>query len=328
MEKNKIGPHSYKDIVDQHLIDRITAAYNTPTDYADHSSLRSIAEAFSMTPLKVRKLLITAGAFSSPTSRAVARLYAEGKSISEIEEHLNLSYASIHAYLPYSKVVYKTEKVSRNAQRIRIYRRRQQAVEQLKKAMKDAQENNCESISIDKNTFACKSLSTCESTPACKNTSVCNSLSTDGETLDTMIWNTLLLFQNYSFNTASGFNFIYIIKENEMLIQGCINTSKYILDTLGRRRIAKVSRRIRYAVASSSCPTATYRQSLQRNIYNAISFSRGDKIISRATVILASRKVIALQLSGDKADEPKKVETYGADYLYPIFRRMGVIRSK
>lgn len=51
--------------------------------------------------------------------------------------------------------------------------------------------------------------------------------------------------------------------------------------------------------------------------------SRKEKSITQATVFMAFHKALEL---GDKADGPKKLGTFGASYLYPVFVRIGVIR--
>lgn len=84
-----------------------------------------------MTPLKVRKLLITAGAFTSDTTKLVQRMYADGNSIKDIMQKLQLSRASVHSYLPYLRHAYKQEELSANAERIRLWRIRQEAINKL-----------------------------------------------------------------------------------------------------------------------------------------------------------------------------------------------------
>ena len=51
---------------------------------------------------------------------------------------------------------------------------------------------------------------------------------------------------------------------------------------------------------------------------------RQEKSITRATVMKAYRKVV--ELRGD-VKGPKVLGTFGASYLYPIFVKMGLIRS-
>lgn len=55
---------------------------------------------------------------------------------------------------------------------------------------------------------------------------------------------------------------------------------------------------------------------------NELFVSRKEKSITRATVNMAFRKALEL---GDKVTGPKKLGTFGASYLYPIFRCLGII---
>ncbi len=58
---------------------------------------------------------------------------------------------------------------------------------------------------------------------------------------------------------------------------------------------------------------------------NEMFVSRKDKSITRATVELAYKRAIEL---GTLATGPKKLGVFGASYLYPIFIRLGVIKTK
>lgn len=60
---------------------------------------------------------------------------------------------------------------------------------------------------------------------------------------------------------------------------------------------------------------------------NEMFVSRKDKSLTRATVALAFHNALALQRSGEGVAGPKKLKTFGASYLYPIFIRLGVIRA-
>ena len=55
---------------------------------------------------------------------------------------------------------------------------------------------------------------------------------------------------------------------------------------------------------------------------NEMFVSRKDKSITRATVMVAFHKALELNrvVTG-----PKKLGTFGASYLYPVFREIGVI---
>ncbi|SET90758.1 hypothetical protein SAMN05443270_1977 [Lacrimispora sphenoides] len=103
----------------------------TPDKDPSHKQLKFLAEEFNMTPHKVRKLLVTEGVYSTDTSKLVQRLYASCDSIPEIMRKLQLSRSSVHSYLPYTKVVYKQSKISTDAERIKLFRMRQEAAKKL-----------------------------------------------------------------------------------------------------------------------------------------------------------------------------------------------------
>jgi hypothetical protein len=61
---------------------------NPPENIADENGrmpLNLLAEEFSMTPIKIRKLLITARAYHTPTSDLVHALFNSGKNVKEIK---------------------------------------------------------------------------------------------------------------------------------------------------------------------------------------------------------------------------------------------------
>ncbi len=107
------------------FLEELTAAYQ------EADSLRTMAAELDITPLKLRKLLITAGAFSSETNTEVCRLREEGKSVPEIMDITGLSRASVHSYLPYIKGMYNAAELSTNAERCRTYRERQDTIRKL-----------------------------------------------------------------------------------------------------------------------------------------------------------------------------------------------------
>ena len=102
--------------------------------YKENHSLQSIADALSLNPIKVRKLLITAGIYESDVAEMVQRTfnnYRETRSYKDAvlstASSLKLSKASVTSYLPYKKGVYfpgttSTEKISVGAERQRRYR--------------------------------------------------------------------------------------------------------------------------------------------------------------------------------------------------------------
>ena len=52
-----------------------------------------------------------------------------------------------------------------------------------------------------------------------------------------------------------------------------------------------------------------------------------EKSITKATVMMAFRKALAIQTSEGFVQGPKKLGTFGASYLYAIFIHLGIIRS-
>ncbi len=52
---------------------------------------------------------------------------------------------------------------------------------------------------------------------------------------------------------------------------------------------------------------------------------RKEKSITQATVGLAAQRVLEKQAQGIAITGPKKIGTFGASYLYPIFQQIGLI---
>ena len=102
--------------------------------YEEDCSLRSIADALTLNPIKVRKLLITAGMYESDVAEKVQDTFEEYRETQNYKEAirstantLQLSKASVTSYLPYQKGVYfpstaDKEKISVGAERRRRYR--------------------------------------------------------------------------------------------------------------------------------------------------------------------------------------------------------------
>lgn len=89
--------------------------------YEESDSLRMLATELNISLLKLRKLLITAGIFTSDICTEVNELHQSGKKIPEIMEITGLSRASVHSYLPYTKGIYNAEEISLNAERCRAF---------------------------------------------------------------------------------------------------------------------------------------------------------------------------------------------------------------
>lgn len=105
--------------------------------YDETGELKQTAEEFDMSPLKIRKLLITAGAYSNDFSDEVIYLHKKGKNVAEIQQITGLGKSSVNGYLPYTKAIYKPDELSLNAERIKVFRDRQQAVKALSEDMSE-----------------------------------------------------------------------------------------------------------------------------------------------------------------------------------------------
>ena len=121
----------------EQLIKRAVTLFDTPYDDRDERdpslpSLRSVAEEMGTTILRVRKLLITADYYTSSTSRAVQEMMKNGFNIEEVMAELNLGRASVYSYIPYRNLAFNLDQTTVNADRHRIFRRREKACEELK----------------------------------------------------------------------------------------------------------------------------------------------------------------------------------------------------
>ncbi len=101
--------------------------------YDSEMSLQAIGDELGLNPIKVRKLLITAGVYESEVAEKVKNTFEEYRetqdyktSILSTANTLKLSKASVTSYLPYKKGVYfqstEKEKISVGAERQRRYR--------------------------------------------------------------------------------------------------------------------------------------------------------------------------------------------------------------
>ena len=102
--------------------------------YEEDCSLQSIADVLTLNPMKVRKLLITAGVYESNAAKKVKNTFEEYRKTQDYKTAilstaavLKLSKASVTSYLPYEKGVYfpntaDKEKISVGAERQRRYR--------------------------------------------------------------------------------------------------------------------------------------------------------------------------------------------------------------
>ena len=102
--------------------------------YNAEMSLQVIADELGLNPIKVRKLLITAGVYESDVAEKVNNIFEEYRETQSYKEAIlstanafQLSKASVTSYLPYKKGVYfpstaDKKKISVGAERQRRYR--------------------------------------------------------------------------------------------------------------------------------------------------------------------------------------------------------------
>ena len=128
--KKRLGRPSKKEYdqeaLMQELIDTVAEIYQ------EKKEIKAAALELSLPPNKVKKLLITGKVLAYPETKQSQELLKRGKTITEIQEIIGLSYSALHTYLPYTKVVYKMSEISQNAERVRNYKLRKAAVEILR----------------------------------------------------------------------------------------------------------------------------------------------------------------------------------------------------
>ena len=109
------------------------------------SSLQTIADELDLNPIKVRKLLITAGVYKSDAADQVQQVFgthrkaglSHTEAITATMKELNLSKSSVTSYLPYEKGVYfpvetDSNNISVGAERARRMRKRNKVLEELR----------------------------------------------------------------------------------------------------------------------------------------------------------------------------------------------------
>ncbi len=92
--------------------------------YEREGKVAAVVKALHVAAAKVRRVLITEGLWSSPTSRKIAALLDEGLKKEEIAERLQCSVHAVEFYLPYKRGAYGLGQQSNTAQRIEDYRKR------------------------------------------------------------------------------------------------------------------------------------------------------------------------------------------------------------
>lgn len=180
MARPKKKPNYNPDQVMQEFMAAVADAFGSYDDREDTTfpGLNAVAAEFGITALKARKLLITAGVYSTHLSRMIMELHTSGTGIDRIMKTTGLSRASVHSYLPYTKIPYKLDELSANAERIRLYRERKQKCAEFRFKRSALSENEQEAE----------------------------------------LWSMLIYLQGCVFLTAKGLKFTYKIKGGEMFV--------------------------------------------------------------------------------------------------------------
>ena len=106
--------------------------------FKETGSVVDTAHRLNTYPIKVRRVLITEGLWSSKSSRAIATLLEEGKKVPEIAEELDMTDKNVQAYMPYSKGEYGKPDKSNDAINIANYRKRNSNIAAKIKEKKDS----------------------------------------------------------------------------------------------------------------------------------------------------------------------------------------------
>ena len=92
-------------------------------DYKKTKNIRGTAKANQVSIVKVRRILITEGLWSSPTSEKVKTLWEQGLTAKEIADKLQIPLKNVQAYIPYSRGAYE-ESETTDSIRCKTYRER------------------------------------------------------------------------------------------------------------------------------------------------------------------------------------------------------------
>ncbi len=111
----------------EELMDNVVEVYTNDCK----GNVNDTAAQLEMSASRVKKLLITAGIrdnviyYTSDVCEEILELYKKGKSVAEIMAATGLGLHSVQGYLPYTKGAYKLSVLSEEAEKVRLFRKRQ-----------------------------------------------------------------------------------------------------------------------------------------------------------------------------------------------------------
>ena len=104
-------------------------------------TMNEVAREMNITIIKLKRLLISGGFYSSATSRDVQKMFKDKKSVEQICKALNIRQATVYANLPYSKGVYNLQEPSLYSDQSVRYRKRKKVVEVLQKIVQNGDDS-------------------------------------------------------------------------------------------------------------------------------------------------------------------------------------------
>lgn len=87
-------------------------------------TINETAEEFEITPMKVRKILITGRCYDTEMYREIMELKKSGLAVEQIAEKLKKKPVTVRSYLPYERVIYNLEERSVNADKLQRFKKR------------------------------------------------------------------------------------------------------------------------------------------------------------------------------------------------------------
>lgn len=105
--------------------------HNVAEDYLSNIPIQTLAETYGFNKRKIRKMLITAGVYSSQRTEEIAELHQRGKTSEEIAAILGITIPAVNGYLPYERAAYNTGAKNSNSTAGKNKRKRKKAKDEL-----------------------------------------------------------------------------------------------------------------------------------------------------------------------------------------------------
>ena len=213
-------PDYCKESMIGELIDKAVKLFKIPFDDRDERpedapTIVDVAEVMGISPLKVKRMLITADYYSTATSRMVQKLHSRGCSVPKIMEITGLKRASVYGYLPYSKGAYNLCDLSIGAENSKAFRERNQACAELEKQL------DCKCSEIPEEAYE-------------------------------SFWNAISTFENYLFRSEAGEGIKYTLRSPE---NGCVDDIQICFNgtVLTKAQVEEAFRKARETEVSEGC---------------------------------------------------------------------------